>query len=69
MTNFDFLKVLNASQDLMEKAACFFVWQALLLDDVVKQLAARDELHYEEQLALGLNYFVELHDIGVSDNL
>lgn len=53
----------------MEKAACLFVWQALLLDDVVKQLAALHELHNEEQLALGLNDFVQLHNIGVSDNL
>lgn len=69
MADLDRVKVLNASENLVEKATGFLVGQALLLDDVVEKLAPRHILHDQKQLTRRFDNLVQLHNIGVPDNL
>ena len=63
------VQILDAGEDLVEKATSFAVLQATLLHNVVKKFAAAGVLHDEEKLLRGLYDLVQLDDVGVADDL
>lgn len=65
----EFMEVLHAADDLLKKLAGLRLLQLLLFHDVVKELAARDELHDEEELFGCLDDLKELDNVRVSDQL
>lgn len=69
MANSNLVDVLNPRNDLLEEPACLLLLKPLSFDDIVEQLASVCVFHDEEQLARGLDDFIELNDIGVSDDL
>lgn len=69
MADFDLVQVLNACENLVEKATGFLVGQSLLLNDQIKQFTIRHEFHNQEQLPRSLNNLVQLHNVRMSDNL
>lgn len=62
------MQVLNTRKNLVEKTACFLVWQAFLFYDVVKEFTTWHKLHNQEELPRRLDDFVQLDNIRVSDN-
>jgi hypothetical protein len=65
----EFMKILNTTDDLLEKFACFYFLQTLFLDDVVKKFAPTSVLSNQEQLFRCLNDFKQLDDVGVPNAL
>lgn len=53
----------------MEHAGGFGFVDAFAVDDVVEELPLFHELHHQEQLFRGFDDLVELHDVGVPDQL
>ena len=63
------MKVLNATDYLLEELARLGLLQLLLLDNVVEKLAATHKLHNEEQLLRRLDNLEELDDVRMPDKL
>ena len=69
MADLDLVEVLDACEDLMEESTCLSVLKAPLLDNVIKEFAARRVFHYQEKLFVRLNDFIELNNVRVSHYL
>lgn len=69
MANAKFVQVLNARNDLVQKASGFLLPDALVRDNILEEFAAPRVLHNQEKFFFALNDLVELDDDGVSDNL
>jgi hypothetical protein len=64
-----FMEVFNAADDLLEKFACLWFLELLLLHDVVKEFTSTHELHNQEELFRGLDDLEQLDNVGMSDHL
>lgn len=62
------MEVFNSANNLMEELKCLRLFDALVLYDVVKELATVGVLHDQIQLLRRLNNLVELNDVGVPDH-
>ena len=65
MTNLVLVQILNTRKDLLEEFASLPLIEPLFFNDKIEQLSSIGILHYEEKLAVSLNDFVELDDVGV----
>ena len=67
--------ILHAIEYLSQEVACLLLCEPALVDDVVEQFTIGSVFHYEVQLLGCLDdlalesYFVQLDDVGVSDQL
>ncbi len=61
--------VFNASYYLLEESACLLLFDSLDLDNVVEQLAATGIFHNKVEFFLGLNDFIELHNLWMPNDL
>lgn len=62
VSNAKLSQILNAGNELLEKAASLILLEMVLGSDVVEQLTVAAVLHNEEQSVFGLYDFVELND-------
>ena len=69
MANAQFVQVLDARDKLEQELGGLLLSNPLAIDDVLKQLAASRILHDQIELFLSFNYFIELHDHGMPNNL
>lgn len=61
--------VVNPRDYLLEKFASLFLLQSRVCHDVIKQLSPAGVLHYQVELLGSFNDFVELYDVGMSNQL
>ena len=61
------MQILDSADQLPVKLGCLLLIQACISDDEVEKLTSVRMLHDHEKFLLGLNYFVELDDIGVAN--
>lgn len=66
MTHLDLVQILDAGENLVEKATGLGVLEPALFDDVIKELATGCILHYQEKLFASLNDLIQLHNIRVT---
>lgn len=69
MNNVEFGHVLNTREQLLKEAASLFLLDALMLHDVVEELATRGVLHDEVELLLSFDDLVEVDDVRVVHHL
>ena len=69
MNNTQLMKVLDASDYLMEEAASLRLLDSLALNDVVKELSSACVLHDQIELLRSLDDLVELDDVRMADEL
>lgn len=63
MDHINFVNVFNSSQDLLEEFAGLLFSNLLLLHNVIKQFPSTSVLHYQIQLARGLDDLIQLDNI------
>jgi len=63
------MNLLQAGNNLMEEAACLQFWHSPLSYNVVKQLSTTCILHNKIKLTARLNYFIQLNNVRVPDEL
>lgn len=69
MNNIQLMNILNPSYDLLEKLACFFFIELGFAYYIIKQFSTTSILHDKVELFGSFNDFIELYDIGMSDQL
>ena len=69
MNHSKFMKIFNASNDLLEECTCFWLFKFFLFDDVLKQLPLTDILHDQEQLFGCFDDLIQLDDVGMANLL
>ena len=69
MHNSNFMNVLDPWDELVEHSSSLQFIDPLALDDVVEQFSPFHELHHQKKLFRGFDQFVELDDIGVTDQV
>ncbi len=69
MADFVFVKVLDSSQDLVEKTTSFLIREPLFLNDIVEEFAAWSVLHNQKKLATRFDDFKKLNDVRMSHDL
>lgn len=61
------MDVLDAGDYLLKELASLLLWNSSFLHDVVEEFASTGVLHDQVKLARCLNDFIQLDDVGVSD--
>ena len=64
-----FMKMLDAINQLMEQPTCFILSQSLIIHDVFEELSIFHVLHEQEQFLIGFPNIVQLHDVRMSHQL
>lgn len=67
MANTKFVNVVDPCNQLLEMLARLCLFQPLTLNNKVKEFTTRGELHNEVEVALGLDDFIDLNDVGVME--
>lgn len=67
MSHVETVDVLEAENEASKVLSSKFFSESVSIHDQVKQLAALCKLHDQVQLVFGLDDFVELYDVGVSN--
>lgn len=65
MADAQFVNVVDSCNQLLEMLAGFCLFEPLALNNQVEEFPTRGELHNQVQIALGLDDFVDLNDVGV----
>ena len=68
MTDQILMHILNSTDDLPEVKLSLFFSNFVILNKVV-QFSFRSQLHNDEDIIGGIEYFIKLDDIGVVDEL
>jgi len=69
MHDIQLVKILNSCDNLVEKLQGLWLFDSLILDDVIKKFTTIRILHYQVQLFRRLNDFIKLDYVWVSDHL
>lgn len=69
MHNIQLVQILNARDDLVEELAGLGLFDPLVFNNEIKELAARSIFHYQIELLGSLNDLVQLDDVGMADHL
>ena len=69
MDDAEFVELLDARDDLVQELGGLHLPEALAVHNVLKQLASAQILHHQAELALHVNYLIQLHDVRVLDYL
>lgn len=74
MDNLQLVQVIDTVDNLVKKSTCLSLCQSLLLSrvlflisDVIEQFTATAVLHDQKQVFWGLDYFVELNQVRMTD--
>ena len=69
MNNIQPADVFDSGYDLLEEPASIFLFDPLVLNNIVKKLSTRGILHNQVQFPLSFDYLIQLHYIWMPDYL
>ena len=65
MANSELVNIMDTSQQLLQMFAGSSFFQLLVLDDQLEQFTSARKLHYQVQIFVGFDDFVDLDDVGM----